>query len=208
MTHRQPVLCLRVREPSGWPVGIPRRIDVYPGLTGINGPAGTGKTRVLAALAGLASAQSAELEWRGLPVVPGRWPEFAQIRAYVPALPWSALHLRVEEVLTIAAGLWKRPVGADRIGAALDDWDLRAVAGRQMARISAGEVQKTLLAASLLSQPSIWLVDSPFRHLDLAGRVSLQDALARRFERGWPEVIVWTDVDPVLMPSDTRWINL
>jgi iron complex transport system ATP-binding protein len=44
-------------------------------------------------------------------------------------------------------------------------------------QLSSGEQQRVLIAKSLAQQASIWVLDEPFDHLDLAGRLALIEAL-------------------------------
>ncbi|MDP9463985.1 MAG: ABC transporter ATP-binding protein [Actinomycetota bacterium] len=75
---------------------------------------------------------------------------------------------------------WHRYDEADeaRAQACLERMGVAALAERPLATASSGELQRVLLARTLMNEPAVVLLDEPSARLDLAGREQLVQALA------------------------------
>jgi ABC-2 type transport system ATP-binding protein len=148
--------------------------EVPPGqVTGFLGPNGAGKTTTLRMVLGLARPTS------GRALIGGRpYHELAHPRREVGAvLETTGFHpgRRGRDHLRIAAQIAGLP--ARRVDEILDRVDLSAAAGRRVRGYSLGMRQRLGLAAALLGEPRVLILDEPGNGLDPAGMAWLRGML-------------------------------
>ena len=140
--------------------------DVLDGrVVGLLGPNGAGKTTTIRMLLGLASADSGESLIHGRRYVDMERPG----RAVGAVLDAGGLHpgrTGLDHLRIAAAQLG---VGRARIDAVLEEVDLRSAARRRIAGYSLGMKQRLALAAALLGEPTVLVLDEPANGLDPAG---------------------------------------
>jgi ABC-2 type transport system ATP-binding protein len=132
---------------------------------GLVGPNGAGKTTLLGVLLGLAEADGGELEILGSPVrrtlaLPDGVAGFVDGPGLYPSLT-------ARQNLAALARL--RGDGAVAVGDALEQVGLTDVADDRVRGFSLGMRQRLGLAAALLSQPRLLVLDEPANGLDPAG---------------------------------------
>jgi ABC-2 type transport system ATP-binding protein len=176
-------------------------------VTGFLGPNGSGKTTTLRMFLGLVHPTRGDARIEGLP-----YDELAQPRRVLGALLEAGAfhpgrsgrdHLRV---LARSACL------ADgRVDAVLDLVDLQGAADRRVKEYSLGMRQRLGLAAALLGDPGILLLDEPANGLDPAGMAQLRGLLRRLATEGRTILIsshvlseVAQTVDDVVIISEGR----
>lgn len=158
------------RYGDGPPVleGWSRTVD--PGtLTLLVGPNGTGKTTLLRLLSVLAYPTAGTVHYGSLDIHehPHQYLKHVGIVHAGAQLPE---HLTAVELLTwILRGRNQWDEGApDRIDALLTTLQLDEQRANLIGTYSSGMVQKTQIAAALISEPSVLLMDEPLRSLDTA----------------------------------------
>jgi ABC-2 type transport system ATP-binding protein len=149
--------------------------SVGPGLTALLGPNGAGKTTLLHLLAGLLapSAGTVRIDGRS----PWRHPElFRQVGlvAEREGLPTYLTGRAFLELVATLHGL-RQPPRAAAAGLAL--LGLQAVGDRAIAGYSQGMRQRLKLAAALIHDPPILLLDEPFNGLDPRQRLQMAGLL-------------------------------
>lgn len=148
--------------------------DVLPGrVVGLLGPNGAGKTTTIRMALGLATADGGEALVHGRPYRELEHPA----RVVGTVLDSAGLHpgrTSREHLRIIAAQI---PVPAARVGAVLEDAGLGSASDRRMGGYSLGMRQRTSLAAALLGEPSILVLDEPANGLDPAGMHWLREML-------------------------------
>jgi ABC-2 type transport system ATP-binding protein len=147
--------------------------DVRPGVTGFLGPNGAGKTTTLRMLLGLVRPTA------GTALIGGRrYADLARPRQVVGAvLEASGFHpgRSAREHLLILAGPSAAP--ARRVDDVLDEVGLAADADRRVGGFSLGMRQRLGLAAALLGDPEVLVLDEPGNGLDPGGMAWLRGLL-------------------------------
>jgi ABC-2 type transport system ATP-binding protein len=142
-------------------------------VTGFLGPNGSGKTTALRALLGLVHPTSGHALIDGRPYAELREPSrtvgaVLETRAFHPGRS-ARNHLRV-----LAA---EGRIPRSRVEAVLDLVELSAVSDRRAGTFSLGMGQRLSLAAALLGDPAVLILDEPTNGLDPAGVRWLRDLL-------------------------------
>ena len=163
-------------------------LDLAPGqIHGLVGPNGAGKTTLLALLLGLAVADGGSLEVLGRPVGRAlRAP--AGVAGFVdgPGLYPSLTARQNLAALASLRGQDKRPA---RIDAALAEVGLTDVADDRARGFSLGMRQRLGLAAALLTEPRLLVLDEPANGLDPAGKKHVHGVLTRLAAAGTTVVL-------------------
>jgi ABC-2 type transport system ATP-binding protein len=163
-------------------------LDVAPGqIHGVVGPNGAGKTTLLGLLLGLAAADNGSLEILGTPV--GRAltaPDGVTGFVDGPGL-YSSLTAR-QNLAALAAlrGDDARTAGIDEV---LGQVGLTDVADDRVRGFSLGMRQRLGLAAALLAEPRLLVLDEPSNGLDPAGKKHVHGVL-NRLARGGTTVVL------------------
>ncbi len=155
-------------------------LEIEPGqVYGFLGPNGAGKTTTIRLIMGLIRPNHGSAQIFGQEV--GAHPE---VLSRVGALVEDAVfynHLTARDnlrVLSLTAGLTE----SDRIEQLLHQLDLHAAAGRRVHGFSTGMKQRLGIAAALLGDPELVILDEPTNGLDPAGIIEI-----RRFIRSLSE---------------------
>jgi ABC-2 type transport system ATP-binding protein len=146
------------------------------GVHGFLGPNGSGKTTTIRALLGLISADSGEMRLLGRPV-PGALPEvigdvgaLVETPLFFPSFT-GRLNLRL---LAETAG-----VPRQRVEECLELVDLRDRADDRFKGYSLGMKQRLGIAAALLKEPRLLILDEPSNGLDPAGIREVRELIQR-----------------------------
>jgi ABC-2 type transport system ATP-binding protein len=149
-------------------VRVPR-LEVPAGaVTGLMGPSGCGKTTLMRAIVGVQRVAAGRIE------VLGRAAGSAALRprvGYMTQAPSVYADLTVRENL----GFFARVLGvpAERVDAAIDAVSVPARPGQLVRGLSGGERARVSLAAVLLGEPELLVLDEPTVGLDPVLRVEL-----------------------------------
>lgn len=158
-----------------------RRGEIYALL----GPNGAGKTTCLRMAVGLLEPDAGQVRILGTDLaqdpVRAHYP-----LAYLPDEPLLYDRLTPWEYLEFVAGLWRLEPGAalSRAGELLHLLGLKAHAGQLIEGFSRGMKQKLALAAALLHQPSLIILDEPLTGLDTQAARQVKDMLVQHARSG------------------------
>ena len=145
-------------------------LDVPSGAVyGLVGPNGAGKTTLLSILAGLRSASDGAIEVSAPP----------SSMSMLPDAPTWEPWLTGREVVDLSRTLSAADVPPDAVGHALSDAGLLDAADRRVGGYSRGMLQRLGLAATVVSRPSVLLLDEPASALDPSGRREVLDLVRR-----------------------------
>lgn len=176
------------------------------------GPNGAGKSTLLRAIAGLIDAAGA-VRWReassDASTDPSRDASLAGDRealqeriAYIGHLDAVKPSLTVAENLSFWAGMLGGAADRARIGAALERFDLSAIADAPAAYCSAGQKRRLGLARLCVWDRPLWLLDEPTVSLDAASVAVFADLVADHCAGGGAAVIA-THIDLGLAAAQT-----
>ncbi len=178
------------RAESGWAVethGLTKRFGAQVAVDDVEllvprgsafgylGPNGAGKTTLIRTLLGLTRADSGTMKLLGVPVPRHRSTALARVGAIVDE-PRFHGHISGRENLKMLAAA--RGAGADqRIGSALERVRLAERADDKVKSYSMGMRQRLGVAACLLGDPELLILDEPMNGLDPAGMHEMREMI-------------------------------
>lgn len=155
-------------------------------MFGFVGANGAGKTTAMRIILGVLEADGGEVHWEGRPVSDASRRRFG----YMPEERGLYPKMRVREQLVYLALL--HGLSRKEASAATDRWMERlGVAGRaedKVEALSLGNQQRVQLAAALVHEPELLVLDEPFSGLDPVGVDALSEVLKERAAAGVPVV--------------------
>jgi ABC-2 type transport system ATP-binding protein len=156
-----------------------QRGDIF----GFLGPNGAGKTTTIKMLTGLIapSGGSARVFGDRIPS-----PRARQKMGFLPENPYVYPYLTPREFVEMCgrlSGLGARAV-RDRARSVLSQVGILYAADRPVRRLSKGMLQRTGLAAALVSDPELLILDEPMSGLDPVGRKEVKDLILDERKRG------------------------
>ncbi len=152
-------------------------MSIGPGVTGLLGPNGAGKSTVLHLIAGFLAPSRGELTVGGVPS--WRNPEIYHTVGLVPERDSVYAFLTGEEFVQATAKLHKLadPQGATRRAIAIVD--MAQAQDRKISTYSKGMRQRIKVAAALVHDPQVLLLDEPFNGMDPRQRLHMMDLLTK-----------------------------
>ena len=170
-------------------------------LVALLGPSGCGKTTSLRLIAGL-DAGEGTIDVDGIRVSGGPHPVPPESRGVGLVFQDSVLFPHLDVAANVAYGL-RGPTRDAEAARMLDLLGIAYLAGRMPHEISGGEQQRTALARTLATNPSLVLLDEPFAHLDAALREHVRDEMLRALDRtGTSALLVTHDQAEALAIAD------
>ena len=155
-------------------------------MFGFVGPNGAGKTTTMRIILGVLAADRGEVLFRGEQV------DFETRRrfGYMPEERGLYPKMRVREQLVYLARLHGRDAAGARESAErwIDSLGLTERAGDRVEQLSLGNQQRVQLAAALVHEPELLVLDEPFSGLDPVGVDVLSGVLSDYAARGVPVV--------------------
>jgi len=151
-------------------------------MLGFLGPNGAGKTTAMRAVFGLVEPDSGDVVWDGRPISLEQRLRFGYMpeeRGLYPRMPvgeqlayFGLLHGMDEREARAAASSWLERLGlADRAASTIEE-------------LSHGNQQRAQLAAALLHEPELLILDEPFAGLDPVAVRTLAELLHEQADRG------------------------
>ena len=152
------------------------------GVTGLLGPNGAGKTTLLHMMAGLMPPSRGAVTVAGEPA----WHNPPVYRLLGLVSEREAVHgfLSGWEFVRASAKMHRLPQPEQAARAALDLVEMAGAQDRRLDTYSKGMRQRVRLAAALVHQPSVLLLDEPFNGLDPRQRMQMMDLLHRMGDQG------------------------
>ncbi len=142
---------------------------------GYLGPNGAGKTTLIRVLLGLPQADAGTMSLLGFPVPRYRDRALARVGAIVDE-PRFHGHLTGRQNLLILAAA-REPVARGRIDSALERVGMAQRANERVSKYSMGMRQRLGVAACLIGDPQLLILDEPMNGLDPAGMHEMRDMI-------------------------------
>lgn len=152
-------------------------MSIGPGVTGLLGPNGAGKSTILHMIAGFLAPSKGTLTVHDVPTWQNT--EIYRILGLVPERDSVYAFLTGEQFVRATARLHKLPDEESAVRHALEMTDMSAAAGRRISTYSKGMRQRIKVAAALVHDPQILLLDEPFNGMDPRQRLHMMDLLAK-----------------------------
>ncbi|HPU12539.1 MAG TPA: ABC transporter ATP-binding protein [Aeromicrobium sp.] len=190
--------------------GVDLEFDVESGETvALVGPNGTGKSTVLAAIAGLLKLEQVRVQ--------------VGDRELVGPKTWVAPHERSVALLTQASLLFPHLdvranvafgptcTGANNPGAIADSWlaelGLTELAARRPFELSGGQAQRVALARALAAAPDVVLLDEPMAALDAPSVPQLRKVIGRVLANRTALIVTHDPLDALVLADRTIVID-
>jgi len=157
-------------------------MSIEPGVTGLLGPNGAGKSTIMHMIAGFLPPSRGELT-----VGDGTsWHNPAAYRriGLVPERDSVYAFLTGDQFVTATAKLHELPDPQAAAARAIATLDMTEAAGRKIATYSKGMRQRIKVAAALVHDPEIMLLDEPFNGMDPRQRLHMMDLLDKLGSEG------------------------
>ena len=157
-------------------------LQVSPGVTGLLGPNGAGKTTLLYMIAGLSSCSRGAITVTGEAVRDnpdlyrrvGFMPEHESIYPFLTGRQFVTTSAKLHGITDVAAA-------ADRV---IEMVGLEDAQNRSMGGYSRGMRQRMRLAAALVHDPDVIILDEPLNGTDPRQRLDFQDSMERLASEG------------------------
>ena len=155
-------------------------------MFGFVGPNGAGKTTAMRIVLGVLEPDRGEVRWRGRPVDAETRRRFG----YMPEERGLYPKMRVRDQLEYFARLHGLPAGeaGDAAGYWIERLGVADRADDRVEALSLGNQQRVQLAAALVHNPEVLVLDEPFSGLDPVGVDVLAEVLADRAADGIPVI--------------------
>ena len=181
MTNAAPVPTVSVNAVAKWYGNVVAVNDVTfglaPGVTGLLGPNGAGKSTLLHLVAGLLRPSAGSVTVDGRPTFGD--PAIYRRVGLVPEREAVFPYLTAREFVRLSAQLQGLPLGSGAVDRALERVELSMSADRELATYSKGMRQRAKVAAALVHDPAVLVLDERLHMMALlrefadAGRVIL-----------------------------------
>lgn len=151
-------------------------------MLGFLGPNGAGKTTTMRAIFGLITPDSGTVEWQGKPIGPEERLRFG----YMPEARGLYPKMKAADQLTYLGTLHGMSRSSARTKA--NDWltrlNLAERSGDALEKLSHGNQQRVQLAAALIHEPELLVLDEPFAGLDPIGVETMAEVLRDASQKG------------------------
>ncbi len=156
--------------------------EVGPGITGLLGPNGAGKTTLLHMMAGFLAPSAGRVELDGTPT--WRHPGIYRAIGFVPEREAVYGFLTGRQFVAASAALQGVPDRAAATERAIDLVELQPAADRAIGGYSKGMRQRAKVAAALVHDPPVLILDEPFNGMDPRQRLHMMDLLRSHAAEG------------------------
>lgn len=159
-------------------------------LIGILGENGSGKSTLLKLIAGIEPVQQGQIRWQGTAVHQWSPEQRARTLGYLGQGVVPAWSMWVEDVVKLARVKHSEQAVTD----AMARTDCLHLAKRKVTELSAGELQRVLLARVLVGAPKLLLADEPTAGLDPRHQEQVMQLLHGHAQSGATVLVVMHDL--------------
>jgi ABC-2 type transport system ATP-binding protein len=156
--------------------------EVGPGITGLLGPNGAGKTTLLHMMAGFLAPSAGQVRLDETPT--WRHPSVYRSIGFVPEREAVHAFLTGRQFVLASARLHQLADAVAATDRAITMVDLPDAAGRAIGGYSKGMRQRIKVAAALVHDPPVLILDEPFNGMDPRQRLHMMDLLRQMAAEG------------------------
>jgi len=152
-------------------------------IFGFLGPNGAGKTTTIKMLTGLIGPTAGTMQILG---VRAPSPDVMARVGFLPENPYIYPYLSPREFVSLCgrlSGLWGKKLD-ERCRAAVDRVGIGYAIDRAARTLSKGMLQRAALAAAIVHDPELLILDEPMSGLDPVGRKEVRDIIVEEKQRG------------------------
>ena len=153
-----------------------------PGITGLLGPNGAGKTTLLHMIAGLVGCSRGEISVLGEPARDN--PELYSRIGFMPENEAVYDFFTGRQLVELAARLHRLSRIEERVDSVISIVNLEDAQNRKMGTYSRGMRQRMRLAATLVHDPQVIILDEPLNGTDPRQRIEFHDVMERLAREG------------------------
>jgi ABC-2 type transport system ATP-binding protein len=157
-------------------------MTIGPGVTGLLGPNGAGKSTLLHMMSGFLPPSAGAVTIDGAPT--WRRPDVYRLIGLVPEREATYGFLTAAEFVLATAKLHRLTDPVRATERAIGLVELADVAGRRLATFSKGMRQRAKVAAALVHDPQVLLLDEPFNGMDPRQRLHMMELLKTMADAG------------------------
>ncbi len=195
--NRELIHCTALTKKFGKIIAISDlEMRVYPGITGLIGPNGSGKTTTINILAGLVYPDHGEATILGLDPLHEKNKLVGQATFLLENISLPN-HLTVEEYLERVM-LRFSSISKEDYKRILEEIGIYDIRRRKIRTLSAGMKQKLLIAQCLLPNPEIIILDEPITNLDPISRINILSIIKEMWKKNGTSILLSTHILPIL----------
>ncbi|ADH92366.1 heme ABC transporter ATP-binding protein [Arcanobacterium haemolyticum] len=186
-------------------------------VVGLLGPNGTGKSTLMAVMAGDVSAHSGYVEYQGKKVQDYGRKELARTRSVMPQVTEFPFSYTVRDIVAMGRHCWDTAPEEDDsiIDSSLEKTDICGYDERDVTRLSGGEKARVTFARVLTQQAGVVFLDEPTAALDIAHQERTMTVCRELADAGHAVVAVMHDLqlagsycDRIALMSEGRIVRL
>lgn len=165
------------------------------------GPSGCGKTTIVNLLAGYERPTSGEILLDGNPVTRPGWTRLVVFQE-TALFPWLSV---LDNVVfgPVVRGALKPEASRREARRLLELVGLQDFSDKYPLQLSGGMQRRAELARAIINEPTVMLMDEPFRGLDAMTRMLMQEHYLRLFEEvGRTNLFVTSELDEAVLLAD------
>ncbi len=148
-----------------------------PELTCVLGPNGVGKTTLVKCINKLLKPTSGSVLINGRDSREISLLEMARMMAYVPNSTSNVFSTSVAEAILMGrhphAGWTTSNTDIESVDRAMDVMELQELASREIKELSAGQLQRVMIARGLVQEPKLLILDEPTSNLDIKHQMAV-----------------------------------
>ncbi len=194
----------------------PIQADIPQGRwVGLIGPNGAGKSTLLKLIAAYLTPNAGRITIQGQSIRTLSPAARARLMAFVPQTLDTSFDLTVQEVVELGRLnqlSWRERLGFSGRGDAAHIEHVMAMTGvshlaaRPFTTLSGGEAKRALLAAALIQDAPLLLLDEPTAHLDPGHALRFLELIGEMVKSGTTVLMAHHDLATVGLYTDTLWV--
>ncbi|MDD2923772.1 cytochrome c biogenesis heme-transporting ATPase CcmA [Rhodoferax sp.] len=154
----------------------------------VAGANGVGKTSLLRMVCGLASIESGDILWNGIPI--HKQPDsYRRDLCYLGHLNALQESMTVQENLSFTTALSGQAIDTAQLQDILARFGLRGRGGQLVRHLSQGQKRRVALSRLALSPARLWVLDEPYVAMDEAGVQMLAELIASHLQNNGLAVV-------------------